>query len=141
MVISASPTPPATASMPPPPVAAMPMNELVMPIVVPRRPTNGAVAPMVASAERWRFNSEAMASCWRVTVRSADSIARSANTGSASSGATRCQRLAEDPPERRRRVLVRQGDGVVDAVLRQGASEHGRQDPVGARASGAAAAT
>ena len=33
----------------------MPLNAFKMPTTVPNRPTNGAVEPMVASAERPRF--------------------------------------------------------------------------------------
>ena len=123
MVISASPTPPATASSPPPPVVAMPMKELVMPMVVPRSPTNGAVAPMVASAERWRLSSAAMASCWRVTVRSADLDRPVGVRGIGDERRDPPQRLAQDASERRRRVLAGQRDGVVDAVVLQGAPE------------------
>ena len=39
-----------TAPRPPEPVAAMPWNAVMMPTTVPSSPTNGAVAPMVASA-------------------------------------------------------------------------------------------
>ena len=57
---SASEIPAETAPRPPEPVAAMPWNAVMMPTTVPSSPTNGAVAPMVASEETPFFRSLAV---------------------------------------------------------------------------------
>ena len=49
VVISASEMPLATTANPPAPAPAIERNDLRMPHTVPKRPTNGSVAPMVAS--------------------------------------------------------------------------------------------
>src|SRR2546430_4655757 len=54
VVTSASEIPPATADRPVALFAAMPLNAFKIPTTVPKRPTKGAVEPMVASAERPR---------------------------------------------------------------------------------------
>ena len=56
VVMSASATPAEIAERPPEPDAAMPVKAFTIPIVVPSRPTNGAVAPTVASTPRPRFS-------------------------------------------------------------------------------------
>ena len=50
----------------------MPWKAFTMPIVVPSRPTNGAVAPVVASTARPRFISTSCMSISRSTARSAE---------------------------------------------------------------------
>ncbi len=72
VVMSASATPAEMAPMPPAPLAAMPTNALTIPIVVPSRPTNGAVAPTVASTPRPRLSSTIVISISRSTARSAE---------------------------------------------------------------------
>ena len=57
VVTSASEIPPATADRPAVFSDDMPLNALMMPTVVPNRPTNGAVAPMVARPDSPRFSS------------------------------------------------------------------------------------
>ena len=57
---SASAIPAETAPRPPEPVAAMPWNAVMMPTTVPSSPTNGAVDPMVASAETPFLRSDAV---------------------------------------------------------------------------------
>src|SRR5947199_10811109 len=56
VVTSASEIPADTDAMPPPEVAIL-EKALMMPTTVPKRPTNGAVAPMVARTARFSFNS------------------------------------------------------------------------------------
>ena len=73
MVISASAIPAEMPARPPEaPAAAMPVKAFTIPIVVPSRPTNGAVAPTVASTPRPRLNSASVISIWRSTARSAE---------------------------------------------------------------------
>ncbi len=72
VVMSASAIPAEIAPRPPAPDTAMPWKAFTMPIVVPSRPTNGAVAPTVASTARPRFSSEMMISMLRSTARSAE---------------------------------------------------------------------
>jgi hypothetical protein len=50
----------------------MPVNEFTMPIVVPSRPTNGAVEPTVARTPMPRFSSAWRISICRSTARSAE---------------------------------------------------------------------
>ena len=95
VVISASEMPPATApSEPPPPEAIMPVKAFTIPIVVPSRPTNGAVAPIVARMPRPRFSSATMINIWRSTARSAElmsaavMVARSRSSGFTSASAS-----------------------------------------------------
>ena len=56
VVRSASAIPAETEAIPPPDLA-MPSNARMMPMTVPNRPTNGAVAPMVARTPRFSFSS------------------------------------------------------------------------------------
>src|SRR5262245_23286401 len=93
--MSASEIPPATApSEPPPPDAIMLEKAFTIPIVVPSRPTNGAVAPIVARMPRPRFSSATMISIWRSTARSAELmsaaviVARSRSNGLTSARAS-----------------------------------------------------
>src|SRR5438445_8170834 len=73
VVMSASAIPADTeASDPPPPEAAMPVNAFTIPITVPSRPTNGAVAPVVARIPSPRFSSAATISISRSTARSTE---------------------------------------------------------------------
>ena len=77
MVISASAMPAEMAAMPPDPVRAMPEKALMIPKVVPKRPTKGAVAPMVARPERPRFRSARLTAVARWIARLAASTAAS----------------------------------------------------------------
>jgi len=54
------PTPTDTAPIPAEPLAPMPWNALMTPTTVPSSPTNGAVEPMVASAEMPFLRSDAV---------------------------------------------------------------------------------
>src|SRR6185437_5213565 len=56
VVTRASAIPPETTDMPPDPVAAMFRKALMIPATVPKRPTNGAVEPIVARNPRPCFN-------------------------------------------------------------------------------------
>jgi len=93
--MSASATPPViAASEPEPPDADMPWNAVTIPIVVPSKPTNGAVAPVVARMPRPRFSSAVMMSICRSTARSAElmsaavMVARSRSSGFTSESAS-----------------------------------------------------
>ena len=72
----------------------MPVKAFTIPIVVPRRPTNGAVAPTVASMPVPRLNSASTISIWRSTARSAElmsaavMVARSRSSGFTSASAS-----------------------------------------------------
>ena len=95
VVISASATPPVIAAREPePPDADMPWKAVTIPIVVPSRPTNGAVAPVVARMPRPRFSSAVMISICRSTARSAELmsaaviVARSRSSGFTSASAS-----------------------------------------------------
>ncbi len=74
VVTSASAIPVDTAAMPPEPVRAMPLNALMMPMTVPKRPMNGAVVPIVARPESPFFMSAVVMSASRSIARSAASI-------------------------------------------------------------------
>src|SRR6185312_5913211 len=56
VVTRASAMPPETTDIPPDPVAAMFRKALIIPATVPKRPTNGAVEPIVARKPRPCFN-------------------------------------------------------------------------------------
>ena len=60
--------------MPPDPVSAIPWKALMMPTTVPKSPTKGAVAPIVARPERPFFMSAVVISASRSIARSAASI-------------------------------------------------------------------
>ncbi len=77
VVISASAMPAEIAAMPPDPVSAMPEKALMMPKVVPNRPTKGAVAPIVARPESPRFRSARFTAVARWIARLAASTAAS----------------------------------------------------------------
>ena len=66
----------------------MPVNEFTMPIVVPSSPTNGAVAPTVASTPRPRFSLVISISMLRSTARSAELMSATVTEPSAISGFT-----------------------------------------------------
>ena len=72
----------------------MPVKAFTIPIVVPRRPTNGAVEPTVARSPVPRLNSESTISIWRSTARSAElmsaavMVARSRSRGFTSARAS-----------------------------------------------------
>ncbi len=76
-MISASAMPAEMAAIPPEPVSAMPENALMIPKVVPKRPTKGAVAPMVARPERPRLRSARLTAVARWMARLAASTAPS----------------------------------------------------------------
>jgi len=77
VAISASEIPAETPLRPPDaPAEAMAVNEVTIPIVVPSRPTNGAVEPTVASMGVPRLN-------WDSTIIICRSMARSAELMSA----------------------------------------------------------
>jgi hypothetical protein len=66
----------------------MPVKAFTMPIVVPRRPTNGAVEPTVASTPRPRFWSTIVISISRSTARSAELMSATVTEPSVMSGLT-----------------------------------------------------
>ena len=72
----------------------MPTNAFTMPIVVPSRPTNGAVEPTVPRTPSPRLNSESTISICRSTARSAElmsaavMVARSRSSGFTSASAS-----------------------------------------------------
>src|ERR1043165_9312259 len=72
VVMRASAIPPPIAARPPEPDCAIPVNEFTTPIVVPSSPTNGAVAPTVASTARPRFRFVISRSMLRSTARAAE---------------------------------------------------------------------
>src|SRR5207245_3801933 len=74
VVTRASEIPPATADRPAVFSDDMPLNALMIPTVVPNRPTKGAVAPIVARAERTRFNSGLTMASARSQARREDAI-------------------------------------------------------------------
>src|SRR3954469_1795436 len=74
VVTSASEIPPATADKPAVFSDDIPRKALMIPTVVPKRPTNGAVAPIVARPERPRFNSALTIASARSHARREDSI-------------------------------------------------------------------
>src|SRR6266568_3042048 len=116
VVTSASATPPVIACSDwPPPEAAMPWNAFTTPNTVPSRPTNGAVAPVVARIERPRLSSEVRISICRSTARSAElmspavMVARSRSSGFTSfnaSPSTRATWLFLQRPRELRRELA-----------------------------------
>src|SRR6266508_1667835 len=63
VVTSASEIPAATTANPPWPLSAICRNACMMPTTVPKRPTNGAVAPTVPRIHRFRRSLRL--SCWR----------------------------------------------------------------------------
>src|SRR5260370_803602 len=73
----ASAIPAEMAAMPPEPVRAMPEKALMIPKVVPKRPTKGAVDPMVARPERPRLRSARLTAVARWMARLAASTAAS----------------------------------------------------------------
>ena len=72
----------------------MPVKAFTMPMVVPSRPTNGAVEPTVARMPVPRLNSASTISIWRSTARSAElmsaamMVARSRSSGFTSASAS-----------------------------------------------------
>ena len=119
MVMSASAIPPAMPARPPAfPPAVIALNAVTMPIVVPSRPTNGAVEPTVARMPRPRLNSESTISICRSTARSAELMSAAVMVArSRSSGFTSCSA----PPRTRATwlalVLLGQRDGLVELLF------------------------
>src|SRR6266571_4673843 len=103
VVMSASAIPAEMPARPPEALwAAMPTNAFTIPIVVPRRPTNGAVEPTVPSTPSPRLNSASTISIWRSTARSAElmsaavMVARSRSSGFTSDSASPSTRATCD---------------------------------------------
>src|SRR4029077_10131466 len=78
VVTSASAIPPATADRPVALLCSMPLKAFKMPTTVPNSPTNGAVDPIVARAERPRF----ISACTMATERSRPRLAASITSAS-----------------------------------------------------------
>src|SRR5688500_3005382 len=91
VVSSASAIPAETDAIPPPDLA-MPSNARMMPMTVPNRPTNGAVAPMVARTPRFSFSSATVIMAerhipWRgASTASSGSVVRFARRGGTDGG-------------------------------------------------------
>ena len=94
---SASEIPTETAPMPAEPLAPMPWNALMTPMTVPSSPTNGAVEPIVASAETPFLRSEA------VSAERAESSGARCPSGLHGSGCCRFPAGTDIPAVRRAR--------------------------------------
>jgi hypothetical protein len=108
---SASDTPLATTGKPMPPAAAMSRNARMMPMTVPSRPTNGAIAPIVPSAHRrrrihrpsrWRSRSAALCT----DSPGVESLEIAASITSATGESLRSQSARAPPRSPRYRAFV-----------------------------------
>ena len=125
VVISASAIPAEMPARPPDaPAAAMPVKAFTIPIVVPSRPTNGAVAPTVASTPRPRLNSDSV-----ISICALDRPLGRVDVGGGDGGAVAEQRLhlgqraAQHPGDVARLVLLGQRDGLLEVLFLDGAGE------------------
>ena len=130
MVISASAIPPAMPARPPDAPGGHGSNASTIPMVVPSRPTNGAVEPTVARMPRPRLKSES--SMQHLPL---DRPLGRVDVGRGDGGPVAEQGLhfRSAPPSTRatwlRLVLLGQRDGLVELLFLDGAGELRRELP------------
>ena len=95
----------------------MPVNAFTMPIVVPSSPTNGAVAPTVASTARPRFRFVISRSMLRSTARSAELMSATVTEPSAMQRLHFTERAAEHEGDVRLLVALGETDRFGEVVF------------------------